>query len=141
MWSYGWNNFCFINIIQNKHNSVMIYKLILNSYIKKRKRQIRIVYQLQYTWRHWKKIPTGYKECLKFVAHTWDANDEVKATLLVFPPHQCYVQVQIVFTGLEIVPDVVEVDCENWQSVTNRSNQRRRKKEHIWNVQFFFLMS
>lgn len=38
------------------------------------------------------------------MAHTWDANDEVKATLLVFPPHQCYVQVQIVFTGLEIVP-------------------------------------
>lgn len=73
------------------------------------------------------------------MAHTWDANDEVKATLLVFPPHQCYVQVQIVFTGLEIVPDVVEVDCENWQSVTNRSNQRRRKKgTHLKCTIFFF---
>lgn len=70
------------------------------------------------------------------MAHTWDANDEVKATLLVFPPRQCYVQVQTVFTGLEIVPDVVEVDCENWQSVTNRSNQRRRKKERT--MVFFF---
>lgn len=109
----------------------MIYKFILNSYIKKRRDKYESFTSYSTHGDTGKKIPTGYKECLNFVAHTWDANDEVKATLLVFPPCQCYVQVQIVFTGLEIVPDVVEVDCENWQSVTNRSNQRRRKKEHI----------
>lgn len=107
----------------------MIYKLILNSYIKKRRRDKYESFTGYSTHGNTeKKIPTGYKECLNFVAHTRDANDEVKATILVFSPNQCYVQVQIVFTGLEIVPDVAEVDCKNWQSVTNQSNERKKKK-------------